>query len=239
MSHPRPRLANTATAAANASKAVKRPAAVDPGALRRAWRGVVMFAGLGLIAGTVLALGFDRLADTLASAAMREAVEEAAALAAEGGAPGMPSSVRPPGLGPTASQPQIAADFSLPALAGGQVDLDHLRGRVVLIDFWASWCGPCRSQAEILEDLHAELGDRVEFLAINVGEEPGFVRTYTQRSPFPYPVLLDPSQQTYARYGGRGLPTVAIIDPDGKLSLLHVGVLTANQLRAAIDRASA
>ena len=84
-------------------------------------------------------------------------------------------------------------EFRLPQLAGGpDIGPPDFRGKVVVIDFWATWCGPCRLQAKFLDELFHELpADQVQFLAVDVGEDEATVRAYVEKTPFPYPVLLD------------------------------------------------
>lgn len=131
-----------------------------------------------------------------------------------------------------------APDFSLQSMDGGMVKLSDLRGQVVMVNFWATWCGPCRLQEEILRALHERYGsERVSFLAINVGEPEDLVREFVAASPFAYPVLLDPAQALSARYGIYALPTVMILDAEQRIVYSHMGVSTGTQIAAAIERA--
>ena len=81
----------------------------------------------------------------------------------------------------------------LAALGGGTVGFGDFEGEIVVVDFWASWCGPCRLQAKILAPLHEQLDGRVQFLAINLGEDLATVERYVAKNAFPYPVLMDPA----------------------------------------------
>lgn len=131
-------------------------------------------------------------------------------------------------------------DFRLASLDGGQLGPADYPGQVVLVEFWATWCGPCRLQARFLEELYGEYaGQGVRFLAVNVGEELETVQRYVAKSPFSYPVLLDPKDTMTARYQLLGLPTVMIVDRQGNISFLNTGVSTADQLRRELDAAGA
>ena len=133
-----------------------------------------------------------------------------------------------------------APDFRLASLTGDLVGPPDFAGQAVVVEFWATWCGPCRLQARFLEQLHAELeGKPVKFLAINVGEDEATVREYVADTPFPYPVLLDPEDTLGPRYKIYGLPTVMIVDPRGAVSFLETGVSDADRLRHSLAAAGA
>lgn len=131
-------------------------------------------------------------------------------------------------------------DFRFPSLDGAQISPADYLGEVVIIDIWATWCGPCRLQARFLEELHQEMaGQGVRFLAINVGEDEATVRDFVASSPFPYSVLLDPSDSLSQRYQIFGLPTVMIVDRNGAISFLRTGVSDTNVLREELAKAGA
>jgi peroxiredoxin len=133
-----------------------------------------------------------------------------------------------------------APDFQLSAVGAGDVRLADYRGQVVLLDFWATWCNPCRYQAQILEPLYAEYRSRgVEFLAVDSGEEADVVRSFVARNPFPYPVLLDPEDSLGEALETRVLPTLVVVDKAGKIAYFNEGVADAEELRQVLARAGA
>ncbi len=133
-----------------------------------------------------------------------------------------------------------APDFRFASLDGEGIGPRDYAGEVVLVELWATWCGPCRLQAKYLEELHEELqGSGVRFLAISVGEDEATVREYVERKPFPYPVLIDPEDTLSQRYQLYGLPTVMIVDRQGVISFLETGISDANRLRLALRAAGA
>ncbi len=130
-------------------------------------------------------------------------------------------------------------EFQLASLDGRMIASSDFAGQVVVIDFWATWCGPCKLQAQFLDQLHEEVGGRVQFLAIDVGEEEAKVRGYVDKDPFPYPVLLDPQEVLMERYQILGLPTVMVIDRQGRVSYLRTGLTDVPTLRRQLAKAGA
>lgn len=130
-------------------------------------------------------------------------------------------------------------ELKLPSLDGKPVSVKDFRGKVVVVDFWATWCAPCHVQARILESLHGDYKDRVQFLAVDVGEDEKTVRRFVQRRPFPYPVLLDPKDELSAKLGILALPTLMILDKEGKVSFFQAGISDARTLREALQKAGA
>lgn len=120
---------------------------------------------------------------------------------------------------------EAAPEVSLPLLSGeGEVSLSSLRGKVVYLDFWASWCGPCRISFPQLEELHAELGPRgFEVLAINVDEVEADARQFLSEVPVNYPVVRDAAFQSPKSYGILGMPTAYLIDREGIVRSIHQG----------------
>ena len=123
-----------------------------------------------------------------------------------------------------AVQPSIAApDFTLPQLDGPPVTLSALRGRVVVMEFWASWCGPWRFSTPSLYVVYRKNRDRgVQMLLINQGEEPDVIRKWAEKR-FQAPILLDRDGQVGRRYGVRGIPQLFVIDQEGRFAFVHEG----------------
>lgn len=130
-----------------------------------------------------------------------------------------------------------APNFRLTDLSGRQVELNSLRGKVVIIDFWASWCGPCRYSMPRLESLHREFKDRgLVVLAVNI-EDPDDARAFLERNPFTFKVLSDADGRIAGAYGVEAIPTMFMIGADGRIIAHHVGVQTEETLRADLAKA--
>ncbi|MDA0224989.1 MAG: TlpA disulfide reductase family protein, partial [Proteobacteria bacterium] len=116
--------------------------------------------------------------------------------------------------------------FELDALDGVRHRLADYRGKVVLVNFWASWCAPCRAEMPSLQALADSL-KREPFvvLAVNVGESPEAMREFVKRMPLRFTLLVDPGATTARAWGARALPTTFVLDPEGRPRYRHVGDL--------------
>lgn len=134
---------------------------------------------------------------------------------------------------------QPAPQVVLPSLTeeGKTYDLAELKGQVVYVDFWASWCGPCRVSFPIIDEIYGEFGSRgFQVLAINVDEYPEDAMEFLAELPVTYPVVRDADGITPASFGILGMPTGFLIDKEGKVRKIHQGFRKsdADWLRAEI-----
>jgi peroxiredoxin len=124
-----------------------------------------------------------------------------------------------------------ARNFSLEALDGTTVSLKDYRGQVVLINFWATWCPPCRAEIPDFEAaFRARQGDGFVVLGISVEESPETVSPFVAQFGMSYPVLLDQAGRVFQMYRALGLPMSIVLDRDGVIQARHVGFLSADQL---------
>ena len=123
------------------------------------------------------------------------------------------------------SRGDLAPDFLLPVLGGESArSLAASHGKVRYLDFWASWCPPCRVSLPDIVALQEELGgDLFEVIAINVDERPDDALRFLRRYPVNYDCLSDPRGATAKAYALPGMPTSFVLDPEGRVTLVHVG----------------
>lgn len=130
---------------------------------------------------------------------------------------------------PTPPQPTptviLAPDFQLATLDGQSLHLADLRGRYVLLNFWATWCLPCRDELPYLQQLADDHADQLTVLGINMREAPSDIQPFVEAMGITFPILLQPDDETLLAYNIRGLPLSFVIGPDGALLLRQVGPL--------------
>ncbi len=131
-----------------------------------------------------------------------------------------------------------APSFTLALLDGRTIRLEDFRGKVVFLNFWASWCAPCRVEAPMLEAAWRQLAaNDVVFIGVNTQDEEERARAFVQEFGLTYPNGRDPGGRIAIDYGVWGLPEAFFIDPHGRISGKHVGTLGGERLAAGIDAA--
>ncbi len=138
---------------------------------------------------------------------------------------------------PVAVEPLGAApEFRLPLLSGGELDLESLRGRIVVLDFWATWCAPCEVQMAILDALWRDAGDEgVLVVGISVDTDPpAEVAAWVAERGFGYPIALG-DQALAMRYGVLGFPSLVLVDREGRIQARHTGVWRRDEIDAHLE----
>ncbi len=135
-----------------------------------------------------------------------------------------------------------APDFLLPYVPtsqGGEAQrLSDLQGRVVVLDFWASWCAPCRAQTPVLERVIQAVGsDKAMVLGVATSDERASVTRFLQQSPPKYASVFDDQDVASSLYRVGGLPTLVVIGRDGTVRAVASGLVSEGQLRRMIDDA--
>jgi peroxiredoxin/outer membrane lipoprotein-sorting protein len=132
---------------------------------------------------------------------------------------------------------RAASDFTLKSLDGEDVSLSSLRGKVVLMTFWASWCGPCRKELPVLVNLESELGGRgLVVLGIN-GERGGAARNFLQNRGLALRTLSDSRRAVHKLYGVHSIPTLLVLDRGGTVVGQYRGGVAENMIRASLKQA--
>ena len=125
--------------------------------------------------------------------------------------------------------------FSLVAPDGTRMSSTALAGRAVAINFWATWCGPCRHEIPLLVDRQAELPADLLILAVNVREAEAKIAEFATEVGMELPIVLDPNGDVGDLFGVRGLPTTIFVDPQGNLTATWQGVLDRAKLAQLTD----
>ena len=117
-----------------------------------------------------------------------------------------------------------APGFQLASMNGKPLALDQLKGQVVLINFWASWCGPCRQEMPILDQLyHSYQAAGFTLLGVNVEPKEGDAQKFLKGTPVSFPILFDPDSKVSKLYEVSGMPSTIIVDRKGTVRYVHHG----------------
>jgi len=118
----------------------------------------------------------------------------------------------------------VAPGFDLAARDGGRVALSDLKGQVVMVNFWATWCGPCREEMPHLEALYQRYSDLgFTLLGVNVEEDASGADEFLAETPVSFPILFDPENEVSAVYDVVAMPSTVLIDRGGNLRFIHHG----------------
>ena len=129
--------------------------------------------------------------------------------------------------------PQVntpAPDFELENLTGEIKHLSEYQGRVVVLNFWATWCGPCTYEMPFFQEIYESYESEIAVLAVNNQESVDRVSPFVEELGLTYEILMDNDGGVATQYQVLGFPTTYFIDPNGIIKFLHVGVLTEEQL---------
>jgi peroxiredoxin len=146
--------------------------------------------------------------------------------------------------GAGAAERQLAPDFSYADLDGRQVSLADLRGRTVIIDFWATWCPPCVFQPQELNAFWERYQETGDYAVIGVevgGASVEEIREWAAENDAVarYPILVGADEDLARRFGALGFPALVIVSPDGTIHSVHVGLTTVQELEEELGRAQA
>jgi peroxiredoxin len=142
-----------------------------------------------------------------------------------------------PGVRRTILTGTHAADFKLKDLEGNEFTLSAVRGKVVLLDFWATWCGPCRRELPSIEKIYQDYSKSGVIIAGVNDEDSGKVKSFVKKNEYSFPTLMDSSRKVHAAFRVRAIPSVLVIGPDGVITKHFIGGRSEKDLRAALDQA--
>ena len=130
---------------------------------------------------------------------------------------------------------KVAPDFTLDRLdRTGSLQLSSLRGKVVVVNFWASWCHPCREEAPALEAASKQFGDKAVVVGVDVRDESGAARSFLRKYEVTYPAVHDNRDVTWPKYGLTGLPETFFLDRRGRVVQHVISQVSAANIRAGI-----
>jgi thiol-disulfide isomerase/thioredoxin len=130
---------------------------------------------------------------------------------------------------------QARTQAQIPLLDGSTVNLDDYRGQVVLLNFWATWCPPCRAEMPELDAYYRQhRDDGFVLIAVNAGESAELARSFIEANGFSFPVGLDLNGDLTDEFGITGLPVSIVIDADGAIQYRHSGMISREVLDAQV-----
>jgi thiol-disulfide isomerase/thioredoxin len=130
---------------------------------------------------------------------------------------------------------EIAPDFTLLDLEGKEVRLGEFRGKVVFVNFWATWCPPCRAEMPDIESLYQEHKDKgLVVIGIDISESEATVRQFVQRGGYSWTFVLDSDGAVAASYNIRAIPTSFFIDREGVIQAVNIGAMTKKGMEATL-----
>ena len=135
-----------------------------------------------------------------------------------------------------------APDFTAALTDGTEFTLSEQQGKVVLLNFWATWCGPCVREMPAFEKLYGEYGEDVAILAVNCMESEDIVKAFQDENGYTFPIACDPEGDVSLKYPSQGIPYTLVIDEKGIIQNIYVGAADADtqylEYKGAIDAVS-
>jgi peroxiredoxin len=130
---------------------------------------------------------------------------------------------------------ELAPDFTLSTLEGETITLSDFRGQIVLVNDFATWCGPCQAETPSLVDVYNSAGEDVVFIGLNLQESQSKVAEFKDQYDIPYPLVLDPDGKVTGLYRPVGLPTSWFVDSEGVVRYIHAGPMTTAMIQDTLD----
>ena len=123
-----------------------------------------------------------------------------------------------------------APDFTGELMDGTSITLSELQGKPVIINFWATWCGPCVKEMPAFERLKDDFGDKIGIIAVNCGEDAETVKDFVEENGYTFPVVLDEEYSISMLYPTNSIPYTVVLDAEGKVAHISTGALDADTM---------
>ncbi len=134
------------------------------------------------------------------------------------------------GAGTPLKEGDTAPDFTAQLVDGSTVTLSELKGKPVLINFWATWCGPCVMEMPAFERLMEDYGDEISLVAVNCGDDAETVKDFVEENGFTFPIALDEGFEITMKYPSNGIPYTVIVDSEGVITHISTGAADADTM---------
>lgn len=130
---------------------------------------------------------------------------------------------------------KIAPDFTIAGVKNENISLSDYRGRNVILNFWATWCGPCRLEMPLFQDSFTEFDNDITILGINDGESRNEIAKFINEIGITFDVGIDKTGEVKEDYLVIGLPSTYFLDTEGRIVAIHIGAMTKSQLDGYLD----
>ena len=148
----------------------------------------------------------------------------------EGENPGQPTETQP--TDPVAN---IAPDFTMLDMDGNEVTLASFFGKPIILNFWASWCGPCKMEMPDIQKFYEKYGEDIHFLLVSVDDSLDTAKAFIAENGYTFPVYFDASSMGAYTYGASSIPLTFFIDAEGNLTAYYMGAMSEGILQQGVD----
>ena len=154
-----------------------------------------------------------------------------------------PETTQPPqptetaGTSPTdATEPDYSApDFTMLDWEGGEVTLSEFFGKPIVLNFWASWCGPCKMEMPDIQKYYEKFGEEIHFLLVSVDDSVDTAKAFIEKEGYTFPVYFDTTSAGAYTYGASSIPLTYFIDTEGNMQAYYMGAMSEDILQQGID----
>ncbi len=144
-------------------------------------------------------------------------------------------STEPAETHPTEPPANIAPDFTMLDMDGNEVTLASFFGKPIVLNFWASWCGPCKMEMPEIQKFYEKYGEEIHFLLVSVDESLDAAKTLISDSGYTFPVYFDTTSVGAYTYGASSIPLTFFIDAEGNLTAYYMGAMSESILQQGVD----